>query len=562
MKQNRKSYLTFILSIGLLLTTSVRAQSDYDPARLKTKADSVFKDCLASPGCAVGIMHKGQPMYTKGYGYSNLDYKTATTEETVFEIGSLSMHATASAIMLLESERKLSLEDNIQKYLPELPNYAEGAITIRHLLTHTSGLRDYIVLIMASGRPLDIEFDNQDALDLLSKQQSLCMVPGSSLRFSFSNYTALALIIERISQKSYSDYMTEHLFKPADMTNTRIYQNPQEVIANRAISYEGSAPDYQKVLSEKFTANGSLHIMTTINDFIKWNRFLKTTSLGGQSLFEKLSTVSSLSNGQQLTYRFGLEGGTFNGHDLLAHNGYAFGYSAMYLNFPQEDLSLIVMSSNMSLAAPGKAYDLASVILPAKSTAMLLSDAPQARKTIKLRKKQLEEFSGDYFDSKFAYTRKVYVSNDTLRLEINPEAIRTLVPVSKNQFIIPGSSSEVSIIFDELENSMKMSVSIDGGEPAIYESYAPANYTSTQLPQFNGDFFSEELGVTYSLKHEGTTLSTYVGDRKLVDYVGIMSDSFTSEHDGYIAFTRDDNGKINGFILSDYSLGSISFTKS
>ncbi|WP_170827390.1 serine hydrolase domain-containing protein [Roseivirga sp. 4D4] len=562
MTKSRKSYLQFIVFIGLLISTSAHAQSSYDLTTVKSKADSVFKECLNAPGCAVGIMYKEEPVYTKGYGYSNLDYNTTTTEETVFEIGSLSMHATASAIMLLENEGRISLDDNIRKYLPELPDYAEGTITIRHLLTHTSGLRDYIVLIMAGGRPLDIEFDNEDALELMSKQKSLCMIPGSSLRFSFSNYTALALIIERITEKSYAEYMTENLFGPADMINTMVYQNPQEVISNRAISYEGDAPNYQKVLSEKFTANGSLHIMTTINDFIKWNRFLKTRRLGNQSLFDKLSTVSSLNNGQQLTYRFGLEGGTFNGYELMAHNGYAFGYSAMYLNFPEEELSLIAMSSNMNLAAPGKAYDLADAILPPKSTSSTSNTTAQTRKTIKLRKKQLDKFSGDYFDSKFAYTRKVYVKGDTLRLEINPEAIRTLVPVSKNEFTIPGSSSHVSIVFDELVGNMRMSVSIDGGEPAVYESFAPANYTSNQLPQFNGEFFSEELGVTYTLKHEGTTLSTYVGERKLVDYVGIMADNFTSEHDGYISFQRDSNGKIIGFILSDYSLGSISFTKS
>lgn len=562
MKQSKKSLLGIIMSIGLLLAPTLYAQSDYSLAKVKSKADSVFKDCLDAPGCAVGIMHKEQAIYTKGYGYSNLDYNTATSEETVFEIGSLSMHATASAIMLLAHDGRLSLDDNIQKYLPELPNYTEGTITIRHLLTHTSGLRDYIVLIMASGRPLDIEFDNQDALELMSKQKSLCMVPGSSLRFSFSNYTALALIIERITGTSYANYMSENLFSPANMTHTRIYENPQEVVVNRAVSYEGNSPDYQKVLSEKFTANGSLRIMTTINDFIKWNRFLKTRRLGSESLFEKLSTLSFLNSGQQLTYRFGLEGGTFNGYDLMAHNGYAFGYSAMYLNFPEEELSLIVMSSNMNVAAPGKAYDLAGEILPIKSTLKSSSATPQTKKTVKLRRKQLEKFSGDYFDSKFAYTRKIYLSNDSLRLEINPEAIRTLVPVSKNEFTIPGSSAYVSIVFDELEEGMKMSVSIDGGEPAVYESFSPADYTSSQLPQFNGDFFSEELGVTYSLRHEGTTISTYVGERKLVDYVGIMSDSFTSEHDGYIAFTRDSSGKITGFVLSDYSLGSISFTKS
>lgn len=560
-KSLKLKHYNYALVLLCLCGSSLFGQSHYAIKTVKQKADSIFSECEGQPGCAVGVMHNNQLIYQNGYGFSNMDFKTSTSPETVFEIGTLSMHFTAAGIMLLEHEGKLSLDDEVQKYLPEIPRYKEGKITLRNLLTHSSGLRDYIVLLMAAGKPLDTSFNNAEAILSLSKQQALSMTPGSSYRFSQSNYTLLAIIIERITAQSFPEYLRENIFQPAGMTYSLVYDNPNRVIPNRAFAYNGQASNYARVLSDKFLANGSSRVFTSISDFTKWNRFLNEKQLGNESLLSKLSRVTQLNNGREMTYRFGLEGGLFIGHKMIAHNGYGFGFNAMYIHFPEEKLSIVAMNSNGNISAPGKAYDLAEAILPTRQNVGSITSSA-SKKIITLEAKQLEKFTGDYFDSKYAYTRRILMSDDTLRLQVNPNAIRTLVPVSETEFTIANSPVDISIQFDETASGLHMSVTIDDGEPAIYQSFTPANYTSDALVQFGGEFFSEELGVTYRIQYEGMTISTYVGDMQLVNYTNIMDDNFTSDHDGYITFQRNKKGKITGFVLTDYSLGSISFIKS
>ncbi len=560
-KSLKLNYCLYLVVSIFFCGNTLYGQSSYDYKLVKSKADSIFSECEGQPGCAVGIMHQDKLVYQSGYGYANMDLKTPTSPSTVFEIGTLSMHFTAAGIMLLEDAGQLTLEDEIQQYLPEIPRYEEGKITLRHLLTHSSGLRDYIVLLMAAGNPLDTSFDNAKALSSLSKQKALVVAPGSTYRFSQSNYTLLAIIIERISKQSFPQFMREHLFQPAGMSNSLIYSSPNAVVAHRASSYNGQPSNYQRVLSDHFLANGSSRVLTNVNDFVKWNQFLNEKRFDNKSLMSKLSRVTYLNNGREMTYRYGLEGGIFSGHQMIAHNGYGFGFNAMYLHFPDEALSIVAMNSNMNISAPSKAYDLAQSILPTRQSRGTLTSSTE-KTIIKLDRNELEKFSGDYFDPRYAYTRRIYVSDDTLRLEINPSAIRTLVPASPTTFTIAHSPADVNIQFDAMDNGMQMSVTVDNGEPSVYQSYIPANYQTNDLAQFGGEFISKELETTYRIQREGMTLSTYVGDRRLVTYTAIMKDNFTSDHDGFITFLRNRKGKITGFLLSDYSLGSISFTKS
>lgn len=561
-KSNKLNYHLFLVVIILLFGNTLYAQSSYEYSAVKSKADSIFSECEAQPGCAVGVMHEDKLVYQKGYGFSNMDLKTPVSPSTVYEIGTLSMHFTAAGIMLLEEAGQLSLEDEIQQYLPEIPKYKEGKITIRHLLTHSSGLRDYIVILMAAGNPLDTSFDNQKALSSLSKQKALVVPPGSTYRFSQSNYTLLAMIIERVSKRTFPDYMREQIFQPAGMSNSLIYNNPNAIVEERASAYNGQSPNYERILSDHFLANGSSRVLTSINDFVKWNKFLNEQRFGNESLMSKLSRVTHLNNGREMTYRFGLEAGPFAGHNMIAHNGYSFGFNAMYLNFPDEEMSIVTMSNNMNISAPGKAYDLAEAILPPIQSEAMASHTGSTRKIVKLSNKKLSAFASDYFSLNNGYLRRVHVQNDTLRLEVNANVTSTLVPISKNEFTILNAQSDVNIAFEKISEGYQMIVSIDDREPAIYNSYHKADYSVAELAQFKGDFFSKELGVSYRIGIDGKSLSTYVGDRQLVDYVFAMRDNFTSEHDGFITFRRDRNGEITSFVLSDYSLGSIIFTKS
>ncbi len=551
-------YLPLIICLTTTLLFTSYAQDALTSDKVKQLVDSSLSECQNNPGCVAGIYQNGKKLYTTGFGLANLEYNIPTTTNTVFEVGGLSMHFTAACIIMLEKEGLISLDDPIQKHLPEFPDYKEGVITIRNLLDHTSGIRDFIVLLIASGKSLNSPYNNSDAVQLLSKQKALCTIPNTEYRFSHSNYLLLAEIIESASKISLGEYAQKTLFSPAGMGQTLVYDNSNRVIKNRAIAYSSSGDTVERNTPLEFVVNGAGRVYSTMEDFSKWISFLKSHQVGEQSMLEKLSTARDLPNGTQMTYALGLENGLFNGNKLVAHNGYWAGFSAMYLNFPDQNLDIVVMSSNGNVSAPVKAYDLAEALIPP-------IDSPGGNEVNTgftfetLSKHQLRKYEGQYFDPKYAYKRETYIENDTLRLEINPNVKRTLIPISKNEFWISGQAKGTTVRFQGSGNQMLTTV--EGNLPHTYERYSPTTYTIQELNSFSGQYYAEELGVSYEVRVVNNELRTFIDNQELVVYTSVMQDTFTSAHDGYIAFTRGKNGIITGFQLTDYSLGTISFRK-
>lgn len=553
-------YSLILIALLVIPSMSLQAQDRITSNEVKHLMDSLLSECENNPGCAAGVLQNNKVLYSKGYGLSNIENNINTSTNTVFEMGGLSMHFTAACIVMMEEEGSISFNDPIRKYLPELPTYEEGEITIENLLHHTSGLRDYVVLLMASGKSLGAYFDNDNAMDLLSKQRALSTTPNTEYRFSHTNYLLLAEIVERVKETSLNEYASQVLFKPAGMNNTLIYDNPRSVIKNRAIAYTPiSSGGFERNMFMEFMANGAGRVHTTIQDFQRWIKFLKTFKLGDQNLLEKLATAPVLPNGTKMTYALGLENGLFSGHKLVAHYGQWAGFSSMYINFPDQNLDIIVMSSNTNVSGPGKAYDLAEKLLPTEKV-QTLNEAISTDMAFKsLGRKALNRYVGHYFDTKYAYKRRIFLENDTLRLEVAPNANRTLIPISRNEFWILGQARGTTVKF---ENSGKtMLTTIEGNLPHDYQRYLPAQHDFQSLIKYVGTYSSEELGVSYEIKLVDKTLRTVINGEELAIYEAIMKDTFTSAHDGFISFSKDKNGSVSGFELTDYSLGTLSFKK-
>ena len=203
-----------------LLSNPLSSQNIAITNEIKQEIDRIYNDYEGLAGCALGIFHKGEIIFQKGYGYSNLEDEIKVTPNSIFELASISKQFTAASILLLEEEGKLSLDDPIQKHLPEIPTFEEGTVTLRHMLHHTSGLRDYLVVMHVRGHSWNSNFTTEEGVDMLKRQKKLRFTPGEQYSYSNSNYLALALIVERVSGVSLDTYAQKNIFEPLGMKNT------------------------------------------------------------------------------------------------------------------------------------------------------------------------------------------------------------------------------------------------------------------------------------------------------------------------------------------------------
>ena len=522
----------FFLCI-LLNPIHLTAQKTQSLSTIENKTDTLFSENQNDPGCVVGILKNGEILMKKGYGLANLDYDIPITPQTIFDIGSLSMHFTAACLVLLEAEGKLSLDDPIQKYITEFPTYKEGKITIRNLLNHTSGVREYFAVMAMSGQDYDIEFGIQSGLDILKQQNALCITPGSEYRFACSNYLLSAIIVERASGISYPEFINQNLFNPAEMYQTFVYKNHKKVVKNQAVGYAFVDEQFEKNHPAKFTSYGDGRIYTNLEDFFKWIAFLKTKKVGKKVLFDHLAMRGTLNDKTPMTYSLGLEHGNLMGHPLVGHNGYWAGFNSMYLDFPDRDLAVVTMANNSTISAPSKAYQIAE---------MLLENVPpttrhnneQNPESVTLSNEKLKAFCGHYFNEKFAYVRSIYLKNDTLRYVINENRERNLIPISESNFRIIAGNFNIILKFDEEKN---LTIFINDNEPQRYYPFEKTEYSNEDLKQFEGKYYSKQLDVEYEVKVDNKHLKTYLGEREMGHYSTVAESLFNS-HDQFLKFEK------------------------
>ena len=326
--------------------TSLGAAASAQAPRLDL--DKVFGSLAPTgPGCVAGVAIAGAPTVTAAYGQADLEHPDPLTPASLFETGSLAKQFTAAAMMLLVQDGKLSLDNDIRRYLPEMPDYGTP-ITIRHLLTHTSGLREQWSLLALAGNPPGTQVHSQAViLDLASRQKGLNFKPGAEFLYTNTNYALSAIIIERVSGKTLQQFTDQRLFQPLGMSHSRWREDFRTVVPGRATAY--APADVGFIANMPFTnvyGNGGL--LTTVGDLLRWNAFLdKPSDLpGGQALVTALQTPGRLSNGAPLDYALGLEITRDHGRRLVSHSGSTGGYKTWLGRYPDEGISIAVMCNN------------------------------------------------------------------------------------------------------------------------------------------------------------------------------------------------------------------------
>jgi CubicO group peptidase (beta-lactamase class C family) len=326
-----------------------------------SRIDNLFSSWNnATPGGSVLVARGEQILYHKAFGLANLEGNIPNTVNTIFEAGSVSKQFTAFSILLLESEGKLKLTDDVRKYVPELPIY-EAPVTIQQLLNHTSGLKDWGSIGSLTGFPRGSrDYTIPLALHIMSKQKSTNFKPGNEYSYSNSNYTMLTVIVERVSKQTLEQFTTERLFKPLGMNNTRWRSNFRDIVPNRAQAYSHNDKAYELNMPfEHIYGHGGL--LTTTADLLKWNRLLETHKPGGDALFNKRIERGRLNDGKSIGYAAGITHGEVNGVAEIVHSGATAGYRAWLAYYPSEKLTVALLSNDASFDPYGVGHDIAKM---------------------------------------------------------------------------------------------------------------------------------------------------------------------------------------------------------
>ncbi len=337
------------------------------PEPVRARIDRFFAkwDKPDSPGVALGVIQDGQLVYKRGYGMANLEHDIPISAKSVFRIGSTSKQFTAACVLLAARQGKLSLDDDIRKYVPKLREY-ESPITIRHLIHHTSGIPGYLNLMKKAGKTDDDFYRDQDVIDLLAQQERLDFAPGTKWKYSNSGYFLLSIIIKKATGRTLREFADEYLFGPLGMSETHFHDDHTMIVKNRADGYAPGKHGGFRISMTTLDMIGDGGVFTTVDDLLMWDRNFYDPKVGGRDFIKQQLTPGTLSSGKSVDYAYGLMVSQHGGRKLISHGGSFVGFRAEMLRFPDEHLSVICLANLATINPTRLALSVADTILAGK----------------------------------------------------------------------------------------------------------------------------------------------------------------------------------------------------
>ena len=548
--------------IAVLFVSNAAAQAPTEETQ--KQVDKVFAayEKPGSPGCALGVIRDGQFIYVRGYGLANLEHNIPLTGATVFDIGSTSKQFTATAILLLAEQGKLSLDDDVRKYIPELPGYQQP-ITIRHLLHHTSGLRDYLTLMALAGVDFDGVTGDAEAFRLITRQRALNFPPGDEHLYSNSGFFLLSVIVKRVSGKSLRQFAAENIFGPLGMTNTHFHDNHAEIVPQRATGYAPRREGGFQIDMSGFEQTGDGAVYTTIEDLLRWDRNFYKPKVGGPQLLEQLHATGGLNSGEKLTYAAGLVVSQYKGLKTVSHGGSWAGYRADLLRFPEQNFSVICLC-NVANANPSRlARQVAEIYLgdqmkaPAAPAEKTATGAPGP---VTLSEAELKNKAGLYLHASSGSLMRITVRDAKLWISMfgaPPEELQASAP---NRFRVASWPPSFELSFEPAGERPQIRFIRENAKPEIYAWTAAFEPTAAQLDEFTGAYYSDELDVTYRLAVKEGKLIAEAGSQTR-PLVPAYRDAFQGPGGGLVEFVRDAQGRVTGFTVQAGRVRNIHFAR-
>src|SRR5688572_237970 len=515
-------------------------------------AAQLYKD---TPGAVVGVIKAGRLAFVKGYGAADLTYGMPFTAETPTNIGSSSKQFTGFALALLASRGKLSLDDDVRKHIPELKDFGKK-ITVRHLLSHTTGYREFINTLLIEGRQV-LEGDYvapDEVIKVINRQPSLQNEPGAEFNYNNSAFSLATIVLERVTGRPFSEWMREEVFLPLGMTKTWVRANPGQVIPGRSAGYIAGEGGFREVRDLHGSAGaGGIH--TTPGDVAKWMRNLKTGELGGPAMIKELTTSFVLNDGKPSNYGYGVFLDTNRGLKRWQHGGNDVAHSSTFVYYPDLDAGYVVFSNYQGV--PG---GIANVVAEAFfGQHMTAAQRPTASAAVDVPAATLRRYAGKYEMTTLGnLLLTVELQGGQLRLQLPGQPALPLRPTSMTSFEVVGAPAQIT--FNMAADSTVEGITFNQG--GQHPGKRVVEKASVNLASFAGRYFSEELETFYDLSVEGGQL--VIRHRRFgpVALTHTNGDSFSGTLPvSQVVFQRDAQGNVTGFDAGNGRARGIVFKK-
>ena len=433
----------YVLRIATLLVIAKGSAGQSN--NFERKIDSLFSNySMSTPGVAIAVIKDGSIVFKKGYGSANLEYDIPITSQTVFNIASVSKQFTAFSIYLLEKKGKLTFEDDITKYFPDLPAYGKP-IRIKHLLAHTSGLRDQAALLALAGWHWEDIATTEQILKLVKKQKQLNFETGTAYGYSNTGYTLLAEIVSQVSGQSFSEFTRKNIFDPLGMLNTQFIDDYHKVIKNSAYSYEKKDGKYVKV-ALSYSNAGPSGLMTTVEDLAKWTANFHNPKIGDAKLISDFNKVSLLDNDKPVVWSANNGDTTFHakgqvhwkykGLSAVSHGGHTAGFRAVLTRFPENNFAITTLSNDEHYPMLGKVLPIVELYLKdeLRETPNASNSPTPVKKDVSKFTSDIREFQGTYYSEELSTTYIIKVKDGKLIMTHYRLSDTPLIQIGENKF--------------------------------------------------------------------------------------------------------------------------------
>lgn len=516
--------------------------------------DALFAqwDTPNTPGCVLAVIHEGAIVYQRAYGMADLEREVPLTTESLFDLGSIGKQFVAALIALLAEEGRLSLDDTVQRYVSELPDYG-APITLRHLLHHTSGVRDYLDIMQLSNRPFENHYPAEELLYLLTSQQNLNFAPGERYEYSNGGYFLLGVVAERVMQQPLTALLRQYILEPLGMQRTQGNDNLRRIAKQRALAYVPAAEHGYATELSYLGGFGDGPLLSCVGDLLLWDQNFYDNRLGKADprLIEQLETVGRLNNGEPIQYALGLMVSEYRGQKMVAHSGGWAGYVSHMLRFPQQHLSVICLANLITMQPAVLSYQVADLYLDQLGIEAAVVEpeaAEQSGLTI-----QAEQLVGYYSLRTNSLVLQIQQQGDALSIFFLGQHY-PLQALSDDTLATP---DQLFLVRSPAPDTLAITVH---GDTELFERLAVTPLSAELLPQYVGRYHSSELDLPFTLVQQGEQIYLKRGfaEPEAVDIC--TRELFTVGHNA-LHFNFAQSGEPSGFTLDSGRLKGIVFRK-
>ena len=541
-------------SFPVLLLVSVSAPLAAQTS-LEGRVDSVFRQYASneSPGCVVGAAQHGRVLLERAYGMADLERGVPLSPASILEAGSVSKQFTAAAVLLLARDGKLSLDDPVRRWVPEVPDFGKP-LTIRHLLHHTSGLRDWGSIAGVAGWPRNTRaIDHAAVLQIIARMRELNFPPGTEYEYSNSNYNLLAIVAERASGEPFPAFTRRRIFEPLGMSSTSWRDDAMRVVHRRALSYDKDSTGWR---GERAIENiyGNCCLLTTVGDLLKWNAAFDSTRLGGAGFRAEQERRGVLTNGQTITYAAGLFVDTYRSQPYVAHSGATAGYRANTVRYTRPEVSVAVLCNAGNADPETMADSVAGALVPfgARTT-----PTPPVR--VEAPAPAIADKVGLYRNLRDMQARRLRVRDGKLETERGVE----LVPIDRAGLTFQTAAGQRLVFKRRADGHYDARTVSAENDTVSVEWVADADTSRAALGAYAGVYESPEAEATLRVSVDSTgvlTLTRIAATGGQWRMRPVYRDGFQIPP-GPLVFTRDGAGRVTGFRFTTARVRNLRFER-